>query len=135
MDLLDSVRAFVMLVVGAILVLMVIRFSKIQRHFSRTLKFFMWAIFFLLITVAWDTSVLIANSDPFSWRMLPLGVAAALCVMALAEPREALNRRYDDNSDQEARLKAALVENSELSDKLYEALRRENSAATGYQLC
>lgn len=137
MGLLDSVRAFVILVIAATLVLTFVRYVKLIRHFSRSLQLFMWAMFFLLVTVAWDTGVLIANADPFSWRMLPLAIGLSLLVIALAEPRDAVQRRYGHKPDElnrDIQLRAALIENQELNDKLYEALRRENVAATRYQL-
>ena len=131
MGTLDSIRVFMALVTGVLLILMVVRFLKLFKNFSRTLRLFMFSMFFLLITAAWDTLVLISNEDPFSMRMVPYALGLTFAVMALAEPPEALRRRYrTDTLDRDGQLKAMNIEISELKDKLYDALRRENSAST-----
>lgn len=125
-------RFFIIAVTGLILFLMAVRYLKLAQFFSRSLKFFMYALFSLLVAVAWDTAVLVANDDPFSWRMLPVLLALVLCVAALAETPEALQRRRNATGElnRDVQLKALKLENNELSDKLYDSLRRENKAST-----
>jgi hypothetical protein len=131
MGTLDSIRVFMALVTGVVLLVLLVRYFKVSRIFSRTLKFFMFSMFFLLITAAWDTLVLIGNEDPFSFRMFPYAIGLTLAIMALAEPPDVMRKRFStDTLDRDGQLKSLRIEVAELRDKLYDSLRRENVAST-----
>lgn len=132
LGLLGSMRLFMSLVFAVVLLVMIVRFVKLHEYFSRTMKLLMAAMALLVITVTWDTLMLILLDAEFSWRMAPLALAMALCIAALAEPPESLRKRYQGNAsfNRDTRLKTQELEIAELRDRLYEALRRDNNIST-----
>lgn len=132
MDALTGFRVFVALTCVAIMIVMLVRFFPVFGHMSRTLKFFMMAMMLLFVTVAWDTVKFAMAEAEFSWRLLPLTLAIGFCVAALAEPPEALRRRYgiELRSQHEAEIKQLRIAQEELKDHLYDVIRNENDTAT-----
>lgn len=132
LGILGGTRLFMVLVSAAVLVVMVVRFTKLHEFFSRTLKLLMVAMFLFVSTVVWDTLVLLHLHASFSWRMLPFALGIALCIAALAEPPDTLRKRYQGNAtlNRDTQLKAQELEIAELRDRLYESLRRDNSVST-----
>jgi hypothetical protein len=130
-DFVNSLRLLALIAIVIVLISFAVRYGRAFRSMVIGPRYYFAAMICLLVTVAWDTIVLMVNHDDFSWRMLPLALGLTFSVIYLLEPHAAFRKRAGRDPLDLAEVSDEIVElrleNQALREELHQAIRKENA--------